>query len=952
VIHTAVDGSLKFDTKIDTDGFERGTNTIKSQANGLKSTIISLGKTMAVVFGVRQLIRFGKQAVETASDLQEVQNVVDTAFGDMTYKMEEFAKTSIETFGLSKLAAKQNGSTFMAMAKNMLKSQKVASDMAVTLTGLTGDWASFYNVTTGEAATALNGVFTGETEVLKRYGYVMTEANLQAFAFENGIKKKISAMTQEEKVMLRYNYIMEKSAMVQGDFAKTSDSWANQTRVLTERWKEFLGIIGTGLIQVLTPAVRFLNTAMTYMISMAKTVTEILSSVFGLDMQISDSTTSIGSAAKDAAGGYTDMGDAAEEAGKKANKAIAPFDDLNQITNDKNGSGSGIGAISAPSIEIDVGEGLDGSNSALVKSFDNLKKAIDPTLEALGRFKDAIEPLGKFVFDNIKSLYEDILKPLGGWILGEGLPRLLDVAGKLISSINWDKLSSALSNFNKAIAPFAIAVGEGLILFIEGLADILSPILATTADALAVAINAIAEAIKLIPEEVAIAIGGAIGGIATAVLIFNGAKTVASIIKKIGTAIGGFLTTLSAHPLLVLAIGLSAIVGAAIALNKARFNNSKIQPYIDKVNALVESSKELNDEIDEFLKSQDEKERAIETEYGAVEILAEKYFDLADNANKTNAEKELMKKYAQELIKQIPELNTLIDEETGAYKGTKDEIIQLISKTKEYYLVQAAQDSLIELAKKKYEAERDLKLLGDELSTTTDTLAQKEKDYEDAIRAATGTREEYDEWLRTHKTSADELGTEVEKLKTAEKDLKGQLEETQGSVQEIDKEITYAEQYMKDYATTAQKEMPKVKTAVDSALGKIKKAVEDFKIPMVKIPISWDDIPEMPKLVTQGKFPTYSGSSVSYPQYATGTVVPANYGNFLAVMGDNKREPEVVSPVSTMKQAMKEAMKEMGGSSNGTTIIQCILDGKIVYESVVKQNKYNTRRTGKNLLTE
>ena len=113
---------------------------------------------------------------------------------------------------------------------------------------------------------------------MKRYGILITEINLQEYARQQGIKKSIANMTQQEKVMLRYNYIMASTALAQGDFARTSDSWANQTRVLKERWKEFLIVLGNGLIQVLTPVVRFLNTAMSYMISMAKTVTEILNS--------------------------------------------------------------------------------------------------------------------------------------------------------------------------------------------------------------------------------------------------------------------------------------------------------------------------------------------------------------------------------------------------------------------------------------------------------------------------------------------------------------------------------------------------------------------------------------------------------------------------------------------------------------------------------------------------
>ncbi len=289
---------------------------------------------MAVVFGVKQLIQFGKQAVETASDLQEVQNVVDTAFGSMASKMEEFAKTSIETFGISKLAAKQTGSTFMAMASGMNIAQDRASDMAIALTGLSADMSSFYNVTQDTASTALKSIFTGETETLKQFGIVMTEANLEAYAVSQGIKKSVKDMSQAEKVQLRYAYVMKQTALAQGDFAKTSNSWANQTRVLKEKWKEFLGILGTGLIRVLTPVVKFLSTSLSYLTQFANKVGEILTSVFGMEKQSADAakaTAAVGSGAEDAAAGLNDMGDASEEANKKAS-GLSGIDQLNNIT--------------------------------------------------------------------------------------------------------------------------------------------------------------------------------------------------------------------------------------------------------------------------------------------------------------------------------------------------------------------------------------------------------------------------------------------------------------------------------------------------------------------------------------------------------------------------------------------------------------------------------------------
>ena len=283
----AVDGHLNFDTKVDTNGFNTGTKKLSSSLGGLKSMFGKVAVAAAAAFSVKAIIDFGKQSVALASDLQEVQNVVDTAFGEMSYKMEEFAENSITQFGISKLSAKQTGSTFMAMASGMGIAKDSASDMAIAMTGLSADMASFYNVKQDVASTALKSVFTGETETLKQFGIVMTEANLQAFAMSQGISKSVSEMSQAEKVQLRYNYVMEQTSLAQGDFAKTSGGWANQTRIMSEQFKELGGTIGTLLMNVLLPAVRTINTALSSLISWAGQAVKAISEVFGIEMQAS-----------------------------------------------------------------------------------------------------------------------------------------------------------------------------------------------------------------------------------------------------------------------------------------------------------------------------------------------------------------------------------------------------------------------------------------------------------------------------------------------------------------------------------------------------------------------------------------------------------------------------------------------------------------------------------------
>ncbi len=358
----------------------RATQSIDSDISRVSKRVNSLLRILSSSFGLTLgivgLVRLGKEAVETASDVLEIQNVVDVAFGKMSYKIENFADSAIKNFGLSRLSAKKMGSTFMSMGAAMINSMEDASDMAVTLTGRAADMASYFNTKISETETALQSIYTGETKSLKRYGVVMTEVNLQEYAYRQGINKKISAMTQQEKVMLRYNYVLEKTALAEGDFVRTQDNWANQIRILKEQFKELLSILGSGLITVLNPVVKFLNTVLSMLIAIAKQIGAILSKLFGISIPVADS----GKLAEDlsmAAGGADDLAEGVEAAGKAAKGALAPFDKLNVLSKNEGGGKGGAGAggsFEMPDLEMDETQ---------VEEVDAMSSAIDSLLERL-----------------------------------------------------------------------------------------------------------------------------------------------------------------------------------------------------------------------------------------------------------------------------------------------------------------------------------------------------------------------------------------------------------------------------------------------------------------------------------------------------------------------------------------------------------------------------------------
>lgn len=420
------DGCLNFDTNINSEGFEKGLKSLSDMVGDIKPKLKSLAMAVTAAFSVKKLVDFGRQSIETASDLAEVQNVVDTAFGESKQKMEDFADTAVKTYGISKLTAKQTGSNFMAMAAGMGLANDSASDMAMALTGLSADMASFYNVGQDVASTALKSIFTGETETLKQFGIVMTDANLQAYALSKGITKSTADMSQAEKVQLRYNYVMSQTALAQGDFAKTSDSWANQTRILSEQWKEFGATIGTVLMNVLLPAVKAINSLLSQLIALAQGAARSLSEAFGFELSNSaDEAQSIVKSTSQVADNYSDIADNAQQTQEAQEGSLASFDQMNKLNDESKSDSTGVsgaGDIMQPSgtsVEVDTGK-ADKKLSDFFKSVrtqfekfaDYLDKNFKPIFADIwgGLERESIELaqiLGG-VFSDIKSLSEPL----------------------------------------------------------------------------------------------------------------------------------------------------------------------------------------------------------------------------------------------------------------------------------------------------------------------------------------------------------------------------------------------------------------------------------------------------------------------------------------------------------------------------------------------------------------
>ena len=480
-------------------------DTIKSVKKLSIASLAIGGVISLIVSAVRKVISIAKEGIELASQLEEVQNVVEVSFGNMTQDVEEFSKKALYSLGMSELTAKKMASTFMAMANSMGISAKDGRNMSLQLTALAADMASFYNVSQEVAQTALNSIFTGETETLKKFGIVLTETNLKAFALSRGITKSYSSMTEAEKVALRYNYVLQATANAQGDFARTSGSWANQTRLLKEQLNILKTALGQILIAVILPLVKALNALLSFIISIGRAIGSLFGKKTGMVKTISDANTITGGLAGKA-DSVSDGFEKANQSAKKLQRTIAAFDELNVLNPKDQGSSSGTdlsgGGFDLGIPEYDYDAELGKANSffdkleqAVVKFFNKIKNSpfgqwLSSTIKLIGQtFKNIYDTILKPIIENIgnsfSNLWNEHLKPFFGE-LGELLGNigiillaqldmflifinfLVDTFGPVISdifNIVWNTIMEVVGNIIDIVKD-VMSIFNGLIEFL------------------------------------------------------------------------------------------------------------------------------------------------------------------------------------------------------------------------------------------------------------------------------------------------------------------------------------------------------------------------------------------------------------------------------------------------------------------------------------------------------
>ena len=803
------DGNIIIGTSVDVGGMNTGLYKIQK---AMKRWTRVLG--VGLVAG---LYKVGKAAVEATSDLQEIQNVVDVAFTDMSYKIEEFSKICIEHFGMAEISAKQTAGSFMAMGKSIGITEQAASDMAVELTGLTGDFASFYNISQAYAKIALSAIYTGETETIKRYGIILTEANLQEYALTQGITKKVKAMSAEEKTLLRYNYVMKATEHLHGDFERTQKSWANTLRVLKERWTQLLSVVGAGAIHVIQPFISMLSSATSKLMFLVKYINALLGITAEIDTV-------------DVTHNMEDLGDAVEETGSKIHRSLASFDKLNNLTAGSSDgddvtsdieklyeqfqlSGYVIDAMQNWETQIDTFSiTVQTAISDLVDYIGDKKEALEKVIQDIkdGDWFDVGYDFGSFIHDfqtdiesalakvdweslgeKIGAYFEGIVwsDALFGWIsvlttaiegvitaaaaavdkvtisdivkLSKSVSNMATTIFKRIRSalkkVKWKKLGERVGTFlrelkwKEILSEAAKALWEGLSDALELAAGIFeaAPVASAFATAVVAAI-AISDWIGLkdaLERSATLAIKKwkkAQGAEGLSKIL---AKTmgVISILLSVAVAIAsirnvkegeyGWRSARSIWESLTSAVlaglGLGVVVGSAtvgiiagaavlalsLALKYIFEPSSEEQQKIDeaRIHETIKNLswyKDFNEAIDvvvNFHVKAGETISDTESTIDAYTDIANKWYDLSQNEDDlTESQKILLQLYSNQLTKVMPDVVSLIDDVTNAYKGTRKQLDMLIDSTREYMYMQVYDNLSVEALEDLIRGEREL----------------------------------------------------------------------------------------------------------------------------------------------------------------------------------------------------------------------------------------------------
>lgn len=911
----AADGSVIIDTRMDTSGVQNGVSAIKQSFNGLGSVVKKIGVLIGGAFAIGKLAQFGKECTKLGSDLNEVQNVVNVVFPNMTEKVNEFSKNAVKTAGLSETMAKKYVGLFGSMAKQFNFTESQAYDMSTQLTQLAGDVASFYNISQDLAYIKLKSVFSGETETLKDIGVVMTQNALDEYALANGYGKTTSAMTEQEKVALRLAFVQKQLSAASGDFIRTSDSWANQVRVMQLQIQSLKATVGQGLINIFTPVIKVINILLAKLATVAnafKSFTELITGnkssgqtgasgagLTGTDLaatedaysSAADGANSLADATQNVTDSTQDSTGALKKQTKALKKNIAPFDELKVIG--KEAADAISGATKTPTVKADniglgnVGQvdygGLTKGESQIDKLSKSAKKLSDILKQLWKPFQEAWNREGKSTIDAARYMFSslaELAKSVGKsimevWTNGTGteilstMLRIFQNIFKIIGNIA-SQLSKAWNKNN-----VGTQIIQNLADAFQKVLDFIEKITKATADwAGKLDFYPLLESIKNLTKSFAPiieALGNVLEWIYTNIILPALKWLIETGVPTLINIVSGFLNFLGEHQTLVEAFG-AALIGM--------FATAKIIPAVTTLISNI----------------------------GNIGLALKGLITLMTGSGGIMA--------GISAIATAIGPGGLIIAAVGAVIAAGALLVKNWDSIKEFF------GNIVDWISEKTQA------FAEGFINKWNSLTEKVKNIVSIL--ANSLKEKVDFIKSGFKTFIDWIKTDfVNWWKKAWENVKNTFKNV------FDALVNIAKVPINGVIGLINGMIRGIISGVNTAIGVLNRI-------KIKVP---DWVPKIGGSTWGFTIPTMTAPQIPY--LAKGTVVPRNAGEFAAILGDNKRETEVVSPLSTMKQAMMDALRESG--NNGGSSPQYIvlnIDGNEFIRWLRDQNGQYRNRTG------
>ena len=920
-----VDGHLNFDTQINDTGFNKGVKGLGKGLDSIKGRLVRIAGLMTAAFS-------GKEMIEAAAQMKAAESQFEQTFGALKDNAQSAIDAVADESGILKNRLRGTATGIYAFAKTAGMESSQALDMMSEALKVAADSAAYYDRSLEETSETLKSYLKGNYANDAALGISSTEFTRNAKALElYGRSFKELSEAQKQLTLLQMVKDANKLSGAEGQAAREAEGWENVTGNLKQAWKELLAAVGTPVMAGAVTVVKRLTSVLQKLTETAKVTSEAIMNVFGLTDSTAASTADVAAETSSAAESYEDMAAAAEAAQEANDKSLASFDQINKLGGEETPQPEAqTPAAQTAQLGIDTAE-ADKGMTAFEK---RLRKM-------LGKIKSYAGSFRSYFDDNFGDIFANAAERLS-------------VEGNEFR----DTLGRIFSDMGTLAEPFRRYIDNDLTPFLRSRFQTMSSITVGLADSFNMVFSGLWDVVifpflqNLITDGLPLLTQFATQADLTLGTLFESAKEV-------------FDTWWTEYMLPILS-ELTTVWTDTVTILKNKWDEYGA-PIFTELREAVTKTKDLVLQVwQKWFKPVFDKAMA-----AADEIWKKHLAPLLDNVLGLIGD---LTKGALEIYNKViaPILSWVVDKLAPLVKGGLSQVVDSVKSriqlvldilngfvtflrgifsgdlSKAWEGIKQIFGSVGTFFKTQFENARDnikgafsfLAQWGrDRLEDVQKPLKSIGSWFSEKFGTAYGSIKSafssIGTWFKTKKDSV------VNAFKNLPSDLKEKFSDAWDKVKSI-----FSIETVKDFfgsvrdtiADIFDKISELIKTPINTMIDGINSAFGLLNSLSIEIPH------------LDGSVTTWGFNIPEIPRLAQGMAVPANYGEFLAVLGDNKREPEVISPVSTMEQAMRRVLSEFGGTGGGDITIVAELDGEVVYKNVVKHNRKHVDSTGTNEL--